>query len=138
MQNQQTHNIVKLSDTDMELSSPAEDIRGRKVIDANEEEIGDVDDLMIDDADRKIRFIRVASGGFLGIGKTKFLIPVDAIARVTKDAVRVDREREQIATGPAYDPDIVNEPDYYDRVYGYYGYSPYWTAGYAYPGIFMR
>lgn len=131
MQDQPMHNILKLSDTTMVLSSPAEDIRGRKVVDANEEELGEVDDLMIDDVEKKVRFIRVATGGFLGMGATKFLIPVDAIARVTGDTVHVNRNREHIAAGPAYDPDLV-KPDY-ERIYGHYGVAPFWAGGYTYP-----
>lgn len=133
MQNQQTHNIVKLSDTGMVLSSPAEDVRGRKVVDSNDEDLGEVDDLMIDDTEKKVRFIRVAAGGFLGMGETKFLIPVDAVVGVTPDTVRVSRDREHITAGPAYDPNIVT-PDYFNQVYGHYGVAPYWAAGYMYPG----
>lgn len=129
----QTHNIVKLSDTGMVLSSPAEDIRSRKVVDSNDEDLGEVDDLMIDDTEKKVRFIRVAAGGFLGMGETKFLIPVDAVVGVTPDVVRVSRDREHIAAGPVYDPDIVN-PDYINQVYGHYGVAPFWAAGYMYPG----
>ncbi|HEV2295072.1 MAG TPA: PRC-barrel domain-containing protein [Tepidisphaeraceae bacterium] len=132
MQERSTHNIVKLSDTAMELSTPAEDIRGRKVVDANGEELGEVDDLMIDDVEKKVRFIRVATGGFLGLGATKFLIPVDAIARVSGDTVHVNRNREHVAAGPVYDPDLV-KPDYYERVYGHYGVAPFWAGGYTYP-----
>ena len=132
MQDQSLPTIRKLSDTGMVLSTPAEDIRGRKVVDRNGEDIGEVDDLMIDDTEKKVRFIRVASGGFLGMGATKFLIPVDAVARVTIDTVHVDRQREDVAAAPAYDPDVTTS-DYCDRLYGYYGLRPFWGAGYMYP-----
>lgn len=137
-QSQTPHNLLKLSDTDMTLASAAEDIRGRKVVDANGEDVGDVDDLMIDDTEKKVRFLRVASGGFLGMGAQKFLIPVDAIKQIKDDKVVVSHDRETIAGAPAYDPDVVDER-YYTNVYGYYGYGPYWGAGYMYPGYpFLR
>lgn len=126
--------IRKLSDTDLTLADPAEDITGRTVIAASGEDIGKVDDLMIDDREKKVRFIRVASGGLLGLGQTKFLIPVDAITRVTDQNVFVDRSRDQVAAAPAYDPDLVNE-EYFEHLYRHYGYAPYWTAGYMYPGF---
>jgi len=132
-QSQTPRNLLKLSDTDMTLASAAEDIRGRKVVDAHGEDVGDVDDLMIDDTENKVRFIRVASGGFLGMGAQKFLIPVDAIKQIKDDKVVVSHDRETIAGAPAYDPDVVDER-YYDNLYGYYGYGPYWGAGYMYPG----
>jgi len=132
-QSQTPHNLLKLSDTDMTLSSAAEDIRGRKVVDTNGEDVGDVDDLMIDDTEKKVRFLRVVSGGFLGMGAQKFLIPVDAIKQIQDNKVIVNHDREKIASSPAYDPDVVDE-QYYDKVYGYYGYSPFWGSGYMYPG----
>jgi len=132
------HNLLKLSDTEMTLASAAEDIRGRKVVDAIGEDVGDVDDLMIDDTEKKVRFIRVASGGFLGIGAQKFLIPVDAIKQIKDDKVIVSHDRQTISRSPAYDPDVVDE-HYYDNLYGHYGYSPFWGAGYVYPGYpFLR
>jgi len=117
----------------MTLATTAEDIRGRKVVDTKGEDVGDVDDLMIDDTEKKVRFLRVASGGFLGMGAQKFLIPVDAIKHIRDDKVVINHDREKIATSPAYDPDVVNER-YYNDVYGYYGYRPFWGAGYMYPG----
>lgn len=126
--------IMKLSDTDLTLADPAEDITDRTVVDASGEEIGRVDDLMIDDVEKKVRFIRVASGGLLGVGQTKVLIPVDAITRVSADKVFVDRGRDQVAAAPAYDPDLMQE-EYLEHLYRHYGYAPYWSAGYVYPGF---
>ena len=135
-QSQTPHDLIKLSDTNMTLSSADEDIRGRSVVDGNGEDVGNVDDLMIDDTEKKVRFIRVSSGGFLGMGAQKFLIPVDAIKQIKGDQVIVSHNREQIASSPAYDPDVVDEK-YYDNLYGYYGYRPFWGAGYMYPGYPM-
>jgi len=132
-QSQSQHYLLRLSDTEMTLSSADEDIRGRKVVDGNGEDVGEVDDLMIDDTEKKVRFIRVSSGGFLGMGATKFLIPVDAIKQIKNDTVVVSHDRKKIASSPAYDPDVVDEK-YYDNLYGYYGYRPFWGAGYMYPG----
>lgn len=126
--------LHKLSDTNLTVADPAEDIRGLKVVDRQGEEIGHVDDLLIDDRETKVRFLRIASGGFLGLGETKFLMPVDAITRVRDGTVHIDQSREYIAGGPHYDPDLTDQ-DYYGNVYGYYGYAPYWGAGYIYPGF---
>jgi sporulation protein YlmC with PRC-barrel domain len=122
--------LHKLSDSGLTVASSAEDVRGRKVLDRHGEEVGTVDDLMIDDKERKVRFLLVASGGFLGLGETKFLIPVDAITRITSDEVHIDKTREHVARGPAYDPDLSEHDEYWGRVYGHYGYMPYWGAGY--------
>jgi sporulation protein YlmC with PRC-barrel domain len=125
--------LVKLSDTNLTLANRAEDIRGRDVLDTAGEDIGKVDDLLIDEQEQKVRFLQVSSGGFLGLGATKFLIPVDAITRMTEDAVYISQARERLTGAPRYDPSLVDER-YLSDVYGYYGYSPYWGPDYRYPG----
>lgn len=130
---QQTGSLRTLSDRDLTVSEKDVDIRGRFVVDRSGDDIGKVDALLIDDQESKVRFLRVASGGFLGIGEKTFLIPVDAVTRITEETVTIDQEREHVAGAPAYDPDVVPDVNYYTGLYGYYGYAPYWTAGYAYP-----
>ena len=124
--------LMKLSESDLTLANSDEDIRGRTLRDSNDEEIGNVEDLMIDADQRKVRFLQVGAGGFLGIGEKKFLIPVDAVTRIDEDNVWIDQAKSKIIGAPEYQPDLVGE-SYYDDVYGYYGYSPYWTPGYTYP-----
>lgn len=128
-----TGKLVTLGDSDLTVADPREDVRGRTVVDRNGGEIGHVDALLIDDRESKVRFLRVASGGFLGIGESTFLLPVDAITRITADQVVVDQTQERVAGAPAYDPDLVYDQEYYGGLYGYYGYAPYWGPGYAYP-----
>ncbi len=125
-------NLLRLSDTTLGLAHPDEDIRGRRVIDRNGEDIGEVDDLMIDDQEKKVRFLQVATGGFLHIGRTKFLIPVDVIQKITPDEVRIDRTRENVAGAPPYDPEVTEDPDW-EAYYAYYGAAPFWAPGYMYP-----
>jgi sporulation protein YlmC with PRC-barrel domain len=110
----------------------SEDIRSRKVVDAAGQDIGKVEGLLIDEQDEKVRFLRVASGGFLGMGRSKVLIPVEAITRITHDTVHIDQTRERIAGAPEYNPDLVDDR-YYENLYGYYNYQPFWGAGYVYP-----
>jgi sporulation protein YlmC with PRC-barrel domain len=127
--------LVKISDTDLVFASPDDDIRGYEVVDSYGEDIGKVDNMMIDTDEFKVRFINVASGGFLGIGEKTFLLPVDAITAIDNRRITVSRSREYVANGPTYDPEMVERPDYWDRNYGYYGYAPFWGAGYIYPGF---
>ena len=128
--------LHRLHDIGETVANPDEDVRGRKVLDTMGKEIGTVEGLMVDDAQNKVRFLRVEAGGFLGIGATHLMIPVDAITGVTADAVTIDRAGEQLRGAPRYDPTLINEPDehYWGGLYGYYGYAPYWGMGYMYPG----
>ncbi|GAB3259168.1 PRC-barrel domain-containing protein [Arthrobacter pigmenti] len=130
----QVDTLVKLADTDETIISRDEDIRGRHVKDKAGEDLGKVDELLIDTNENKVRFLIVASGGFLGLGEQKSFIPVDAVTQVQDEEVRIDQTREQVAGAPAYDPELVQVEGFYDDIYGYYGYTPFWGAGYMYPG----
>lgn len=74
--------LVKLGDTGKPVTETNEDIRGFSVRTASGEEIGKVDELLVDAAEEEVRFLIVASGGFLGIGKEKTFIPVDAVRSI--------------------------------------------------------
>ena len=130
-------NLIKLGETDLTVSDPAMDVRGRKVFDRDGEELGKVTGLMIDDREHKVRFLEVSGGGFLGIGDHTVLIPVDAISRIDDAHVHVDQTRQHVAGGPKYDPELAKDPNYWLGYYGYYGVSPFWTPDYIYPGYPM-
>ena len=49
--------LVKLDDTDLVLSDPNDDVRGRKVLDSFGDDIGHVNELFVDNAERKVRFL---------------------------------------------------------------------------------
>ena len=124
--------LVRLSDTNLTLADHAEDITGLKVLDMSEEELGSVNDLFVDEQERKVRFLEISSGGFLGLGATKFLLPVEAISRLDVDVVHINQSRERVAGAPQYDPTLVEER-YVSDVYSHYGYPPYWGPDYHYP-----
>ncbi len=131
-----TATLTKLKDSGHTVAHPDEDVRGRTVKDKAGDDLGKVDDLLIDTADRKVRFLVVEAGGFLGIGETESFIPVDAITQITPDEVKIDQSRDRVAGAPRYDPNLaVEENDYYESLYSYYGFTPFWGAGYVYPGF---
>lgn len=120
------HTLVRLADVGLELADPADDVRGRNVVDRNGDEVGTVDGLIIDEGERRVRFLEVGSGGFLGLGEKRQLVPVEAISRVDEDAVQISSDRTRVAGGPVYDPDVVPGRHYFEDVYSYYDCSPFW------------
>jgi hypothetical protein len=117
--------LVRLRDTDQTVSSSDEDIRGRMAKDKDGHDLGTIEGLLIDEAERKVRFMEVGSGGFLGLGESKSLIPVEAITRTTADAVYIGHTREHVAGAPRYDPELTHtEMEYFFNLYPYYGYPP--------------
>lgn len=125
--------LLKLDHTDQTIADRDEDIRGREVRDRDGDKVGTVSDLLVDQTDRKVRFLEIASGGFLGIGRDTTFIPVDAITAITDDEVQIGPTREKVATAPTYDPDLISERETYSGILGYYGYGSFWGADYQYP-----
>jgi hypothetical protein len=127
--------LVRLRATDRTVSSSDEDLRGRMAKDKDGHDLGTIEGLLIDEAERKVRFMEVGSGGFLGLGESKSLIPVEAITRMTPDAVYIGHTRAHVAGAPRYDPDLVETRlDNFFNLYPYYGYptsfglSPFMVA----------
>ena len=123
--------LVRLSDSDLVLEDRTQDVRGLEVHDTNGEEIGTVEGLYIDEEERKVRFLDVPAGGFLGLGEKNFLIPVEAVREVNEDGVVVDQSREKVAGSPPFDTDVVPQAPYQRDIYDYYGYTR--SGGRAYP-----
>ncbi|MEP7764318.1 PRC-barrel domain-containing protein [Sanguibacter sp. 25GB23B1] len=126
--------LVRISDSGLTVPDEQE-IRGRHVVDPDGEQLGTVGDLLVDEEEERVRFLEVTSGGFLGIGQEKVLIPVDAVTRID-DQVHVSTSRSHVEGSPGYDPELAaaSPLTYYGGLYGYYGMGPYWGQGYVYPG----
>lgn len=120
--------LTRLFDSHQAIIAAGEDVPGRKVTDRSGNELGKVGDLLVDEEERKVRFLLMEHGGFLRIG-----IPVDAVVDVTEDRMRIDRTREQVVDAPEYDPELVDRGEFHDRVYRHYGYAPFWGTGYTNP-----
>lgn len=129
--------LLRLSKSGLRLYTAAEDVRGYIVVDNVGAEIGHVEDMLIDDTQKRVRFLLVADGGFLGIGEHRMLIPVDAITQIQKKHVHISRTRDHVASAPLYDPKVAHEPHgpVFTDVLKYYGFLPFWSAGYSYPGF---
>ena len=119
---QQRSNLAKLSEADLPLEEPWQDIRGLEVYDVNGEQIGSVEDLYVDRDSRLPRFLEVSAGGFLGIGKKHFLIPIEEVSRdIDEERVTVNQNREKVMESPDFDPDDVSNPDIQRAIHAYYG-----------------
>jgi sporulation protein YlmC with PRC-barrel domain len=120
--------LVRLTDSNLTLADADQDIRGRTVLDRDGNEIGKVEDLLIDTEENQVRMLRVEHGGLFGIGATPLFVPVQTVQELTEDEVWIDQSRTDVADGPQYNPDLVDQNTFYSDVYRYYGYVPYWTV----------
>jgi ribosomal 30S subunit maturation factor RimM len=122
---QQRSNLTKLSETDLPLEEPWQDMRGLDVYDIQDEQIGSVADLYLDREVRLASYLVVSAGGFLGIGKKHFLIPVEEVSReVSEDRVTITVQREKVLNSPEFDPDVgVPDADLQRAIDAYYGHG---------------
>lgn len=132
----QAEELQSLRESGLEVVNKQDDVRGRRVYDKDGNHIGNVEDLIVDTSENKVRFLRIGQGGFLGIGEKHYLIPVDAITDVNDEGVMLGSQHGQVSGAPDYDPDLASKDRqrYWSGVYDYWGYPPYWTPGYVYPG----
>ncbi len=98
------------------------DLIHREIIGSDDERIGFVKDLLIDEVDWKVRFLHATQGGFLVLDESHFLIPIEAVWRVAEGFLRVELSKDQVLAGPELDPNIRLHPELRGKIYEYYGY----------------
>ncbi len=137
MKHEGTSALRTLSESHLQVRNPSEDVRGKKVFDKDGKHVGHVADLMVDESGTTVRFLRVAQGGFLGMGEKHHLIPVDAVTDIKDDGVHIDRTHDHVAGAPDYDPTLAaaDHRAYWSSMYDYWGYAPFWSAGYLTPSF---
>jgi len=93
---------------------------------ATDDEIGHVDDFLVDDRDWVIRYLVVDTGHWLP-GR-KVLIPPDWVTDVRWEErhVWVNVPRQAIEDSPPYDPSQPLDRRYEEQMHGHYGRSGYW------------
>jgi sporulation protein YlmC with PRC-barrel domain len=121
---QQPSNLTKLSHSDLPLEEPWQDIRELEVYDVAGEQIGSVADLYVDRETRLASYLDVSAGGFLGVGKKTFLVPVEEVSRdVGQERVTIMVPKEKVLTSPEFDPDVgVPNADVQRAIDAYYGH----------------
>src|SRR3712207_9018827 len=99
--------FVKFSNSNFMFENPEQDIRGKDVYDIDGEQIGSVDDLYVDGRERKVRFLEVGAGGFLGVGERHFLVPVESVTEVGEIRIIIEPGREKATGSPPFDTTVV-------------------------------
>ena len=104
---------------------------GDKVVNLKGEEIGKVEEIMIDIYTGQVAYVVVSFGGFLGLGNKLFAMPWATLRVDTEHKIFVmDADKELLKNAPGFDkndwPETPNG-QWYHEVYQYYKQEPYWT-----------
>lgn len=94
------------------------------------EDLGKIEELMIDLEEGRISYAVVSFGGFLGINTKFFAIPWGLLAVDTdQECVILDIEKEVLENAPGFDkndwPDLPTR-EWLANIYLYYEYPRYW------------
>lgn len=109
----------------------ASTIIGDPVHNAMDENLGKIEDLMIEPELGRVSYAVLSFGGFLGMGNKLFAVPMQAM-RLSREDKRfvLDVDKDRLKNAPGFDKD--HWPDTSDRAFGtkvytYYGYEPRWS-----------
>ena len=106
-------------------------LKGDKVVNYKGEDLGKIEEVMIDLDRGRVAYAVLSFGGFLGMGDKLFAIPWQAFSvDTTNKRLVLNADKELLEKAPGFDKD--NWPDMADlslgsTLYGYYGYKPYWA-----------
>jgi sporulation protein YlmC with PRC-barrel domain len=111
----------------------ASTLSGDNVVNDRGEDIGKINEIMIDIPSGRVAYAVLSFGGFLGMGDKLFAIPW---SRLTVDEDRkvfvLDLDKATLERAPGFDkehwPDMA-DPSWGAAIHTYYGSEPYWDQG---------
>lgn len=114
-----SHNVVK-----------TKEVVGVSVKNPADENLGKVEEIILDKINGHVCYVVLSFGGFLGMGDKFFALPWNALSYDTQsDCFILNVEKEKLKNAPGFDKD--NWPDWGNRkwgesIYQYYGTTPHW------------
>jgi sporulation protein YlmC with PRC-barrel domain len=128
-------NKIKKTDPDKRFRSvlSASTLAGDSVRNAAGEDLGTIDEIMIDIPSGRVAYAVLSFGGFLGMGDKLFAVPWSAL-KVDEDekCFILNIDKRTVEEAPGFDKE--NWPDMSDTAWGaeissYYRVRPYWEGG---------
>jgi sporulation protein YlmC with PRC-barrel domain len=105
-------------------------LSGGRVRNAAGDDLGKIEDLMIDIPTGRVAYAVLSFGGFLGFGDKLFAIPWSALSlEEDRTTFVLNVEREVLEKAPGFNKS--DWPDMADvrwgtQIFSHYGYRPYW------------
>jgi sporulation protein YlmC with PRC-barrel domain len=109
----------------------ASTLSGDKVRNSQGEDLGKIEEFMLDLDSGRIAYAVLSFGGVMGIGDKLFAIPPEALTLDEADrCFIIDVDKSTLERAPGFDKN--NWPNFADqnwgsKIYSYYGHKPYWT-----------
>ena len=105
---------------------PATEIKGSRVVNVKEENLGKIEEVMIDSEQGRIAYVVLSFGGLLGMGNKLFAIPWESLEYNRGDYIlRLDKSILEKAEG--FDEEAwALTRDELSSIYKRCGIQPYW------------
>lgn len=107
-------------------------LNGTDVVNPQGENLGHIEDLMIDLDTGRILYTVLSFGGIFGIGNKLFAVPFESLTIDSENENFVlDINQERLEDAPGFDKDnwpATHNTDFQTEVYTYYNVDPYWDA----------
>jgi sporulation protein YlmC with PRC-barrel domain len=96
------------------------------------EDLGKIEEIMIDIHSGRVAYAVLSFGGFLGMGNKLFAVPWQSLAvDLENHEFVLDVSRETLENAPGFDksdwPDMA-DPDWGAQIHRHYGRTPYWEG----------
>jgi len=107
----------------------ADTLIGDSVVNAAEEDLGDIKEIMLDMQTGQVAYAVLAFGGFLGVGEKLFAVPWQALHLDTVNkrfVLNVDKDR--LKTAPGFDKDAwpdMSDLSWASGIHSFYGTDPH-------------
>ncbi len=105
-------------------------ITGQSVRSRADEDLGKIEEIMLDGPSGRIAYAVLSFGGFLGMGDKLFAVPWDSLSSNGEhDGFILNAEQDALKQAPGFDKD--HWPNFADNQWGeqihtHYGSTPYW------------
>lgn len=108
----------------------AETLEGNQVVNADGEDLGEIEDIMLDVPNGRIAYAVLSFGGFLGMGDKLFAIPWGALTLDADNKCFVlNVAKERLQNAPGFDQEhwpSMADMTWAREIHSYYGLRPYW------------
>jgi sporulation protein YlmC with PRC-barrel domain len=109
MKTLENDNLTGENDTGKHANTPVKyltssSLTGNKVYNGEDENLGQIKDLMLNLHDGKIEYVVIEFGGILGIGEKYFAVPFNVLTLDTsRHAFILDQKKEVLENAPGFD-----------------------------------
>ena len=102
---------------------PHRELRQKSVMDSGYRSIGQVANLYVDE-DWELRFLDVATSGFMGLRTKHHLVPVEAISEDDPGSFTLEVDEQAVESAPTYaDPHEVPDEELQRSTLEHFGYN---------------